>query len=789
MQKIIANIPLNFQTVGGKPSTFLITGQKAGFKTLRKNKISLNYMSELLKIAHVKPGSIETQSLEDHLQGTAELAKEFAGVFKNSKWGECLGLLHDLGKLSDDFQHYIRVNSGYSENDIEDERTGFIKGRVDHTSAGAIYAKEKFPIFWLPLSYCIAGHHAGLLNWLPEIGISGDLSGRLSKSDIYAKIINNIPEFRISQNDFEIPCGNKIQPEHMHLWIRMLFSCLVDADFLDTERFMQPEVYAKRGNYDSISELKERFYRYMKTLMESSADTPVNRIRKEIFEKCISKGCNEPGFFSVTVPTGGGKTLSAMAWALEHAVKYNKRRIIVAIPYTSITAQNAKIYRDIFGGNNVIEHHSNIDDAVDTQERKLASENWDAPVIVTTNVQLFESLLAKKTSRCRKLHNIADSIIVLDEAQMLPPEFLRPILSVLKGLVSDFGVSVLLSTATQPVLTGEIGTGNNAFTGIESNSVRELIEDYNALAIDLKRVKIHMPADMNVTSAMQEIAGELTNYEQCLCIVNTRKECRELYKNMPEDTLHLSRMMCTSHIMKTIEEIKQKLKNGESVRVVSTQLIEAGVDVDFPVVYRAFAGLDSIAQSAGRCNREGKLNLEGKLGITKVFIPEKPVPPGLMRYGADTLKELLYLNNEGDYLSPEMFSKYFNSFYSRVPNFDKADIKNTLIRDALEMKFQFATAARNFRLIDDNGTKSILVAYDEGAELIEIFKQKGPEPWLMRRLQQYSVSVNRNDFDEIIRMQRVEQIHGCYVQADAWLYNSKVGITLGDEWSEEILMS
>ncbi|MGE5411639.1 MAG: hypothetical protein ACM3MI_11830, partial [Clostridiales bacterium] len=323
----------------------------------------------------------------------------------------------------------------------------------------------------------------------------------------------------------------------------------------------------------------------------------------------------------------------------------------------------------------------------------------------------------------------------------------------------------------------------------ESNSVRELIEDYNALAIDLKRVKIHMPADMNVTSAMQEIAEELTNYEQCLCIVNTRKECRELYKNMPEDTLHLSRMMCTAHIMKTIEEIKQRLKNGEPVKVVSTQLIEAGVDVDFPVVYRAFAGLDSIAQSAGRCNREGKLNMDAKLGITKVFIPEKPVPPGLMRYGADALKELLYLNNDGDFLCPEMFGKYFTLFYSKVDNFDKPDIKNALTQNVDEMKFQFATAAKNFRLIDDNGTQNILVAYDEGAELIEMLKQKGPESWLMRRLQQYTVSVNRNDFDEIARMQRIEQVHGCYVQADAWLYNSKVGITLGDEWSEEILLS
>jgi len=596
-----------------------------------------------------------------------------------------------------------------------------------------------------------------------------------------------ITERTVDVRKFNAPTGKALPCESIHLWIRMLFSCLVDADYLDTESFMNPESFEKRGKYESLSALKERFVNFMSRFADNSPVSDLNRIRNSVLSQCIQSGRQEPGFFSITVPTGGGKTLSSMAWALEHAVKFNKKRIIFAIPYTSIISQTVQVYREIFGESNVIEHHSNIDDETTSDESKLSVENWDAPIIVTTNVQLFESLYANRTSKCRKLHNLVNSIIILDEAQMLPPEFLKPILSVLKSLVGDFGASVLFSTATQPVLTGTIGgSGKYAFKEIETERIREIVPDYKCLTSKSKRVDVQMPENIHKNMEWKEVADELMHFDQVLCIVNTRKDCRALHHLMPKDTIHLSRMMCSAHIMDVIAQIKERLRNGESIRVISTQLIEAGVDIDFPVVYRALAGLDSIAQSAGRCNREGKLNKGGKLGLTKVFCPPKNTPLGLMRKGSDTLKEMLGTTVCNNPLDPESFKQYFDLFYSKVQNFDKPNIRSLLWQDAAQMKFQFATAARDFKLIDDRGSETILIEYKDGSDLIRLFKRKGPESWLMRKLQRYSVSVNARDFEKIRAAGLIEQIHGCWVQSYETLYDNKVGMMSDGEWLEEI---
>lgn len=734
-------------------------------------------------IGHIKntDNQYEIQDLQHHLLGTAELAGSFSSKFNNEEWGKLIGLWHDLGKYSDEFQEYIKINSGFQE--------GNKLGKTDHTSAAAILAKELYPTLWPPISYCIAGHHAGLHNRLPDPGISGSLSDRLKKQEFLDKIRSKFPFDFLKKVDLNPPTGKQLDLKQIHLWIRMLFSCLVDADYLDTERFMNPESFERRGKYDALSVLNERFKIFMNGITKSAPNTKVNSIRNKILNDCIESGNLKPGFFSITVPTGGGKTLSSMAWALVHALKYNKSRIIFAIPYTSIITQTAQIYRSIFGDDNVIEHHSNIDDDLNSQKQKLATENWDAPIIVTTNVQLFESLFANKTSRCRKLHNIVNSIIILDEAQMLPPEFLNPILTTLKGLVDNYSVSILFSTATQPALTGRIGgNGHFAFEGIPVNSVREIVKDINQLAFNLKRVKVNIPDNISLTTDWQTIADELIQHRQVLCIVNTRKQCRELYDLMPEDTIHLSRLMCTAHIMDLINEIKSRLKENLPVRVVSTQLIEAGVDIDFPVVYRAVAGLDSIAQCAGRCNREGKLNNENRLGQMKVFIPSKGTPIGLMRKGADTFKEILASkpNNEDDLLNPLTFLRYFQLLYSKIDNFDKANIKDCLWKDAYYMKLQFATAAHNFVLIDDKGSKTIIVEYKEGADLIHLLKKKGPEPWLMRKLQCYSVSVNERDFKELKDSGLIVEIYGCWIQDYHSLYNSHSGTQLNGKWLEEI---
>lgn len=740
--------------------------------------INLNYY--LAHIKQLSDGNFDFHFLENHLIDTSDLAAKFASSFNNGAWGQIIGLWHDLGKFSDEFQEYIRVNSGYEEDDQ-------LRPKTDHTSAAAILAKEIYPGLWPPIAYCIAGHHAGLHNWLHEPGVSGDLSSRLKKHEFLDKVISKIPDKLLERIDLIPP---KIaDPKQIHLWIRMLFSCLVDADFLDTERFMNPESFEQRGKYDTLIDLKSRFDIYMDEMAKNAPITPINVIRNNILNDCIKSGELYPGFFSITVPTGGGKTLSSMAWALVHATKYNKSRIIYAVPYTSIIIQTAQIYRSIFGDSNVVEHHSNIDDNINTLERKLAAENWDAPIVVTTNVQLFESLFANKTSRCRKLHNLVNSIIILDEAQMLPPEFLSPILTTLKGLVNDYGVSVLFSTATQPAITGRIGgKGQFSFEGIAANSVREIVQNVDELSLGLKRVEIHLPENINQTIDLSTVADELQQHEQVLCIVNTRKQCRELYDLMPDGKLHLSRLMCSAHIMDVINEIKYRLKENKPVRVISTQLIEAGVDIDFPVVYRAIAGLDSIAQCAGRCNREGKLNMENRHGLMKVFVPSQATKTGLIRKGADTFKEMMInsSNNENSVLEPKTFQKYFRLFYSKIDNFDKVNIADSLWKDAQYMKIQFATAARDFRLIDDSASKTILVEYKEGSDLIQLLKRKGPEPWLMRKLQRYTVSVNKRDFEEIRNAGLIVELHGCWIQDYSKLYNQDSGMQVYGKWLEEI---
>lgn len=738
----------------------------------------MEYIAHIKKISEVE---FDKQEMLDHLKGTAILAQDFAKEFNNPEWGRLLGLWHDLGKYSDEFQEYIKKNSGYED--------GERLGKTDHTSAAAILAKETYPGLWPPIAYCIAGHHAGLHNFTHEPGISGDLSDRIKKQEFLEKVRSKIPVELLVKLNLNPPIGKSIDPKQMNLWVRMLFSCLVDADYLDTERFMNPESFERRGKYNSLSELKSRFENHMELMLFNAPITKVNSIRSQVLKDCIKSGELAPGFLSITVPTGGGKTLSAMAWALVHALKYNKSRIIFAIPYTSIITQTVLIYRSIFGDDNVIEHHSNIDEDTNTQERKLAAENWDAPVIVTTNVQLFESLYSNKTSRCRKLHNLVNSIIILDEAQMLPPDFLNPILTTLKGLVDNFSVSVLFSTATQPALTGKIGgKGQFAFEGISSDSVRELVQQIDELAKNLKRVQLELPGNMNETVDWHDIADELRSHEQVLCIVNTRNQCRELYELMPENTVHLSRLMCTAHIMDVIGEIKHRLNENMPVRVISTQLIEAGVDIDFPVVYRAISGLDSIAQCAGRCNREGKLNKENRLGYMKVFVPSKGTPVGLMRKGSDTFKEMLsgWSEREATLLEPKAFQEYFRLFYSKIDNFDKANIGDSLWKDAQSMKFQFATAARDFRLIDDKNAQTILVEYKDGNDLIQLLKSKGPEPWLMRKLQRYIVSVNERDFAEIRKAGLIVELHGCWIQDYQKLYNQHSGLQLKGKWLEEI---
>ncbi|MGE5622770.1 MAG: CRISPR-associated helicase Cas3', partial [Bacillota bacterium] len=632
-------------------------------------------------------------------------------------------------------------------------------------------------------AYLIAGHHAGLNNWFS--GLNERLASTDSRIEFDESLAACPPADILNAGTFvpdlrAIPGGK----DGFALWVRMLFSCLVDADFLDTERYMDADRAARRNEWPGIDELLELFDRYMSSRMREAAPTPVNRLRARVLRECREKAQAAPGLFSLTVPTGGGKTLSSLAFALEHARRYAKRRIIYVIPYTSIIEQTADVFRNIFG-DAVVEHHSNAEADPDRENHKsrLACENWDAPIVVTTNIQFFESLFAARTSRCRKLHNIVDSVVILDEAQLFPPEFLQPILDALNLLTSHYGVSAILSTATQPALASRsYFDEKNNLRGLDN--VREIVSDPDALYTALERVKVRLPTDWAAQTSWNALAEELAERDSVLAIVNRRQDARELWQRMPEGTLHLSALMCGEHRSHTIRQLKARLKAGIPTRVVSTQLVEAGVDVDFPVVYRALAGLDSIAQAAGRCNREGRLAEQGKLGEVVVFIPPQPAPPGLLRKGEDACRSVLHAYS-GNPLERALFARYFEKLYHAC-ELDAYGIHELLKVDGQTLAVNFRTAADRFRLIQDEDSAAVIVRYrgaDGNDDTIDMWlntlRKDGPERWLMRKLQRYTVTIHRRQAMELLRQGDVEEaIPGLFVQVSDWLYDARLGLLL-----------
>ncbi|WP_456380563.1 CRISPR-associated helicase Cas3' [Thiolapillus sp.] len=729
-------------------------------------------------IAHVRLEGDDWQvhGLQDHLSAVARLAQNHAAVFGSADWGAVAGRWHDLGKYSVEFQQYIRNASGYEPEQAHVETTS---GRVDHSTAGAVHADQRWGIHGRVLAYLIAGHHAGLPDWEKlESGTGGSLKERLANKALLKKALaGDVPKNLLGaeQPAFNPPGGKA----GFALWVRMLFSCLVDADFLDTEAFMDGDRAGARGGYPSLEALRECFDTQMAALTAGAPDTQVNRLRAEILHLCREKASHRPGLFSLTVPTGGGKTLSGMAFALDHAIVHGKRRVIHVIPYTSITEQTAKVFRDIFG-EAVIEHHSNLDPDRETARSRLAAENWDAPIVVTTSVQFFESLFAARASRCRKLHNIVDSVVILDEAQLLPPEFLQPILDALNLLVAHYGVTVLLSTATQPMLESRgRRPGEKPLRGLDD--VKEIIPDPNALYAALERVRVHLPESLIQPRNWDDLAGEIAAHASVLAIVNTRRQARELHWRLHEGTVHLSALMCGRHRSAVINEVKRKLAAGEQVRVVSTQLVEAGVDLDFPVVYRALAGLDSIAQAAGRCNREGRL----ERGEVFIFVPPEAPPPGLMRRAAHKMVSVL-ADADGSPLARENFQQFFRMFYDDC-DLDKHGIER-LLTPSGELACQFRSAARHFRLIDQQG-ESLLVRYYAGEDDDEIdillgrLRQDGPSRWLMRKLQGYSVNVSEWHFKQLQQDSQIEEVRpGIWAQmAGTTIYDLVLGLAFDSE--------
>lgn len=729
-------------------------------------------------LAHVRPlpnGEWVKHYLDEHLREVAKLAGMFAEHFGSEGWANLAGLWHDLGKYSPRFQTRIKRKSGY---DPEAHIEGG-EGRPNHATAGALHACEHLGAKGRLLAYLIAGHHAGLPDWSSSEAGAAALSERLKSKEYLEEIpFAEIPTSISAPDDvqFSKPRGGA---DGLHLWLRMLFSCLVDADFLDTEKFMDGDKADSRKGYRDLPSLLADFDLFMANKSASADPTPVNAIRADILRQCREKAVLSPGLYSLTVPTGGGKTLSGMAFALRHAVQHNKQRIIYVIPYTSIIEQTAGIFREIFG-DNVVEHHANLDPDKEDARSRLATENWDAPIIVTTNVQFFESLFAARTSRCRKLHNIVSSVVVLDEAQLLSPEFLQPIADVMNQLATHYGVTFVLSTATQPALGSFQPFGGKAFRGLDK--VHEIIDDPDALYQQLKRVEVSVPDDLQTPRDWENVATELLQHPSVLCIVSRRDDARELHRLMAaheegKSTLHLSALMCGEHRSRIIRYIKWRLKKNKPLRVISTQLVEAGVDVDFPVVYRALAGLDSIAQAAGRCNREGKQN---GLGRVVVFVPPKPAPPGLLRQAAQISVSLLS-GSANDVLGRDLARQFFEHLYVRAPSLDKHGIHELLTQDARECEIQFRSVAEKFRLIDDSAYQTILVRYGDGHKLLDRLEIEGPHRKLMRKLQRYSVNIPKRLFTQLEKqgvVRKSKRLSGMFIQVGDTLYDKSLGVVI-----------
>jgi len=710
----------------------------------------------------------EWQRLEAHLLNVAKKAAKCASKFQSADWAWNAAWLHDLGKAADEFQAYL-----LRENSLDDsEYDGTGHGRVNHSSAGSAFAEEIFTLITgRTLAYLAAGHHAGLPDFYSADSGRAALQIRLAEGKENLDRISSTAEKIGKQVRREIKPPAFVKSDNFHFWIRMLFSCLVDADFLDTEDFMNPEQAKNRRGYPALPELEPIFNCHMQEMARMASNTPVNIVRREVLAACRDASQRDTGLFSLTVPTGGGKTLSAMAFALDHAVTYGKSRIIYVIPYTSIIEQTAKILAGIFGADNVVEHHSNLDPDDETQRSRLASENWDAPIIITTNVQFFESLYAAKSSRCRKLHNIINSVVILDEAQLLPPELIDPCVEMINQLTRHYGVTMLLATATQPALP-------------KLDQPREIIKSPEELYKRLKRIEILLPTNLNDSSEWEDVAGKLQQYHQVLCVLNTRRDCYDLYKIMPLGAIHLSALMCGEHRSEKIQEIKQRLRDGVTARVISTQLVEAGVDIDFPVVYRALAGLDSIAQAGGRCNREGKLNIEGSLGEVHVFVPPKPAPRGLLRKGEDKTRELLSLP-DFNLQHPAEFTRYFNLFYSSV-NDTGSRFKEWLQNDVPNV--QFRTAGNEFKLIDDQVQQPVFVRFGDSGKWLDQLRRIGPKRQNMRKLQRFTVNLSKRDFEKAKFDGLVEEIWPGF-----WLwigrYDPNHGLDLfGSGWATKDLM-
>ena len=700
------------------------------------------------------------QTLQSHSVNVGKMAAEFARVFGAQEIACQTGQLHDVGKYSEPFDR--RLHGGPS---------------VDHATAGAKIAVDRWGnVIGKLMAFCIAGHHAGLANGNGEGDNRRTLKDRLALQfgkDI--PTLDNLWQQEIKLPETLSPPPLKADAHHPFFsyafFTRMLYSCLVDADYLDTEAFyLKLENKAvERGGYPDLNALQHNFNQFINDFRRRIAQAPeqteaekrnaaLNRLRSEILDHAVEQAAQPQGLFTLTVPTGGGKTFTSMAFALEHAKRHGMRRVIYVIPFTSIIEQNAAEFRKAFGElgeQAVLEHHSTFDDGKLQNEAtkdklRLASENWDAPIVVTTAVQFFESLFADRSSRCRKLHNIAGSVIILDEAQMLPLNLLLPIMQAIKELAQNYRCSVVMCTATQPAVQAE----NGFYRGFEN--VREIAPKPTALFDKLRRTTVQHIG----TQTDADLLAKLAEHPQMLVIVNNRRHARSLYDQAKhlDGTFHLTTLMCAKHRSQKLDEIRGRLKSDEPCRVIATSLIEAGVDVDFPLVMRAEAGLDSVAQAAGRCNREGKRPSENS--FVWIFAPEEQwkTPPELatqaavMRLTADSFSD--------DLLSTQAVAAYFAELYQlKGSELDNKKILKMHNDTGQSLDFPFQTIASKFRMIESH-MQPLIIPFDNEAEsLISSLYHADHIGGLLRKLQAYTVQIPEKALAALYKAGRIEPIN------------------------------
>lgn len=662
--------------------------------------------------------------LGDHLGKVANKASDFAGHFGISNAAQCaywIGLLHDLGKAIPEFQSYLRAVAA-----------GRPHLPVPHAIWGAafIYAMVREggqqAEMWKELALPIFGHHAGLHDAGTAAQVLqrflNDNRNRLPQLAAYLESHPTLPRFELLS-----------RPTHRReLFIRMIFSALIDADRLDTEAHFHPERHQAPVMWPSIAALWQAFSTKQDEFLRTVEPTPVNVVRREVYKACLKAAEGPPGVYRLTVPTGGGKTRSGLAFALVHAVKYDLRRIIVAIPYTSIIDQTAQEYRKILGEDALLEHHSQVESKDETEaqdsetvRRRLATENWSANLIVTTTVQLFESLFANRPTRVRRLHNLARSVIVLDEVQTIPIELLTPTLDVLRALVEDYGVTLVLSTATQPVFEESIYI--TAFQGLQ---VQEIVPSYPDHFRRLKRVAYER---LDNPLSWADLARVVRNRARIMVVLNSRRDAIHVVRLLQdvEDVFHLSTLLCGAHRRKILAEAKSRLeiKNGAAVRLVSTQVVEAGVDIDFPEVWRAIGPLDRVIQAAGRCNREGSR----ETGSVVLFEPsEGKSPGGPYKAGIEAARALLQSHGTDVLADPALLREYFRQLFASV-DLDKKRIQQW--RELLD----YPKVADLYKLIQDE-TVPVVVDHEDGFARLEAWRKNPFQPsWL--RLQPYVVNL------------------------------------------------